>query len=125
MLGDLGLEVGKQEEWNATVPTGVVYAQSPLAGQEVLPCETVRLTISNGPQKVAVPDVVGMAEEVAKEAILQARLRNSSWVNYQGHDILPDDVLKRVSVGCVLSVTPAPGTLVDLGTVIYMAVRRD
>ena len=125
MLSGLGLKVSAQEEWNATVPVGVVFAQSPSAGQKVLTGEVVRLTISRGPEKVAVPNVVGMTESAAKEAILGARLQNSLWVNYQGHDVLPDETLRRVCVGCVLSVTPAPGTLVDPGTVIHMAVRRD
>ena len=125
MLNGLGLKVSKQEEWNATVPSGVVFAQSPSAGQKILPGETVKLTISKGSEKIAVPNVAGMAESVAKETILQAGLQNSPWVNYQGHDVLPDEVLKRVCVGCVLSVTPAPGTLVDPGTVISIAVRKD
>ena len=125
MLNGLGLKVSKQEEWNATVPSGVVFAQSPSAGQKILPGDVIRLTISKGPEKVAVPNVAGMTEGVAKETILQAGLQNSPWVNYQGHDVLPDEVLKRVCIGCVLSVTPAPGTLVDPGTVISIAVRRD
>ena len=125
LLDSLGLKASKQEEWSASVPTGVVFAQSPSAGQKALPGEVVKLTISKGPEKIAVPNVVGLTESGAKEAILQARLQNSPWVNYQGHDVLPDETLRRVCVGCVLSITPAPGTLVDPGTVIHMAVRRD
>ncbi len=125
MLSGLGLKVTMQEEWNAALPSGIVFAQSPAAGQKALPGDTVRLTASKGPEKVAVPNVVGMTESAAKETIVQAKLQNSPWVNYQGHDVLPDEALRRVCVGCVLSTTPAPGSLVNPGTVISMAVRKD
>jgi len=126
LLDGLGLKVSKQEEWDASVPIGVICAQDPSAGQQIQPGETVMVRISKGQEKVAVPNVVGMEEEEAKEVIIQARLQNSPWgANYQGHDTLPYEILDRVCIGCVLSVTPAPGTLVEPGTVINMAVRRD
>ena len=75
--------------------------------------------------KVPVPNVVGLPEEKAQRTILDAGLRNSPYVNYQGREALPEDVLKKLCPGCVLSTTPAPGEMVELGTEIRMAVRKD
>jgi len=61
-------------------------------------------------------------------AIEFARLGGLPVLNLEGIQTRyenPDEILNRVCIGCVLSVTPAPGTLVELGAVIKMAVRRD
>ncbi|MDP2968978.1 MAG: PASTA domain-containing protein, partial [Deltaproteobacteria bacterium] len=84
------------------------------------------LTPTSPKEKVAVPNVVGLSEDKALKAIQQAGLRNFLYdVNYQGHDVLPDSALVKVCVGCVLSVTPSPGEMVELGTEVRMAVRKD
>lgn len=51
---------------NADVPAGVITAQSPLAGQQARAGASVRVAVSSGTPKVAVPDVRGFSEERAR-----------------------------------------------------------
>lgn len=124
-LKDVGLKASFREAWSATVPAGMVFQQEPAPGALISRGSPVTLTASKGKEKVAVPNVVGLSEDKAQRAIQQAGLRNFLYVNYQGHDVLPDSALVKVCVGCVLSVTPSPGEMVELGTEIRMAVRKD
>ena len=118
--------MAKEEQWHNEVPAGVVYAQSPPAGAVVPAGSTVSVTVSKGQKMVVVPNVVGMPEEKARRAILDAGLQEYRWgINYQGHQDLPEKELTRVCVGCVLSITPPGGTEVPPGTEIMMAVRKD
>lgn len=124
-LNDAGLNHDVKEVFSSTIREGLVIQQEPAPGATVNRGTTVTLTVSKGRERVAVPNVVGQAEDKAQKAIQQAGLRNYPFVNFQGHDQLPDNVLRRVCVGCVLSTTPAPGEMVELGTEIRMAVRKD
>jgi serine/threonine-protein kinase len=122
-LEEAGFEVVEVGEWNAAIARDTVIAQAPRAGEKALRGSRVTLTYSLGRERTRVPNVVGMREEEAKRAIEQARLRNAPYVNYQTRRDLPEAVLNQVCVGCVLSSTPAPGTEVDLGTEVFIAVR--
>lgn len=122
-LEDAGFEVIEVGEWNNAVARDTVVAQAPRAGEKAPRGSRVTLTYSLGRERTRVPNVVGMREEEAKRAIEQARLRNAPYVNYQTRRDLPEAVLNQVCVGCVLSSTPAPGTEVDLGTEVFIAVR--
>lgn len=124
-LKDLGLRMALTETWHSSVAAGVVFQQDPASGATIAKGGLVTLTVSKGREKVAVPNVIGLPEERAQRAILQAGLRNFLWVNYQGHDVLPNKTLVKVKVGCVLSTTPGPGEMVEPGTEIRMAVRKD
>ncbi|MCS6801046.1 MAG: Stk1 family PASTA domain-containing Ser/Thr kinase [Chloroflexota bacterium] len=122
-LEEAGFEVVEIGEWNSAVARDTVLLQTPRAGERVPRGSRVTITYSLGRERTRVPNVVGMREEEAKRAIEQARLRNAPYVNYQTRRDLPESVLSQVCVGCVLSSTPAPGTEVDLGTEVFIAVR--
>ncbi|MDP2728000.1 MAG: PASTA domain-containing protein, partial [Dehalococcoidia bacterium] len=124
-LKDAGLRAVIKETWQATVPAGMVFDQNPAPGGTIARDGLVTLSASKGREKVAVPNVVGLAEEQAQRTIQQAGLRNFPWVNYQGHDALPNQTLIKVCKGCVLSTTPGPGEMVEPGTEIQMAVRKN
>ena len=70
ILTDAGLEVSEErpEDWSENVPKGSVIAQSAerSGGGLWRPGDTVTLTISKGPQPIAVPNVVGMTLNEAK-----------------------------------------------------------
>lgn len=124
-LNDAELKPTLKESWSSTVPEGVVFQQDPAPGTTVNRGSAVTLTVSKGREKAPVPNVVGLKEDKAQKDIQQAGLRNYLYINYQGHDTLPSSTLSKVCVGCVLSTTPAPGEMVELGTEIRMAVRKD
>ncbi|HLB12873.1 MAG TPA: PASTA domain-containing protein, partial [Dehalococcoidia bacterium] len=124
-LKDAGLRATVKEAWSTTVAAEVVIQQDPAPGASVPKGSPVTLTVSKGRQKVPVPNVVGLPEERAQKTIVDAGLRNFPYVNYQGRGALPEAALKKVCPGCVLSTTPAPGEMVEPGTEIRMAVRKD
>jgi len=66
-----GLKVKVDEAFDDRVPTGRVIDQNPASGQTIPFGSTVTLTVSKGPQPVAVPDVTGQSGGDA-EAILVA-----------------------------------------------------
>ena len=114
-LETAGLPWKISEQWNDQVPAGVVTAQNPVAGSQIAKSSEVVLTISKGKEQIAVPNLVGMPEAVAQDAIVQAGL-TKTWVNYQDFTSVPP--------GDVISQDPKAGTLVDKGATVYIAVRR-
>lgn len=55
-------------------PAGTVIAESPAAGSEVVKNSVVTLTVSKGPEEVAVPDLVGQSEDDARASLRSAGL---------------------------------------------------
>ena len=109
-----GLAVGAvTEDFNATVPAGSVISQNPAAGVEVVAGSAVSLAVSRGPQPVAVPNVVGMAQADAQAAITAAALAVGA-VTQQSSDTVP--------AGSVISQDPAAGASVAPGTAVNLVV---
>ena len=70
-----GLQAGIDGHYySATQPAGVVLTQSPAPGTLVRKSWRVRVTVSLGPQKVAVPSVEGMNETMASITIRRTGL---------------------------------------------------
>lgn len=111
-----GLRWRHSEVWSDQTPAGVVIAQNPPADARVEKGSEVTLTVSKGKEKVAVPNLIGRPEAEAQDAIVGAGLVKT-WVNYQDYTTVPP--------GHVISQEPKAGTLVEKGTTIYIAVRRD
>jgi|SRR5579871_5606254 len=55
-----------------SVPKGVVIASNPIVGAEVRPDSVVDLTVSSGPDAVAVPSVIGKSLSKAKDVLEKA-----------------------------------------------------
>jgi serine/threonine-protein kinase len=72
-LTDAGFQVGSpQYASDDTVPQDSVISQNPPAGTKADPGTTVTLTISQGPNKSGVPNVVGQTVDVATSTLEQA-----------------------------------------------------
>ncbi len=124
VLESLDLDVRQQARPSPQVPPGQVVSQNPAPGTQLAPGATVTLVVSAG--GVTVPNVIGRPEAEAKQLIQQAGLVNFPTVTYQGRGMgIPDEVLNRVCVGCVLSSDPPPGAAVAPGTEVKIAVRKD
>ncbi len=109
-----GLVVGAvTEEHHETVPAGSVISQNPAAGVEVVSGSAVSLAVSRGPQPVAVPDAVGLAQASVEAAITGAGLVVGT-VTQQSSDTVP--------VGSVISQDPAAGPSVMPGTAVNLVV---
>lgn len=74
--------------------------------------------------RIRVPDLVGLPETEAQARITAVGLM-TTYVNYQGRDDVPQDVLERVPVGHTLSQIPAPGEILPPGAKVLIAVRKE
>src|SRR5215472_5054117 len=70
----LGVQV-EREYYSATIPTGRVMSQVPPSGTVVRRVWEVRLALSAGAQRTAIPQVVGESERAAAIAIAQRSLQ--------------------------------------------------
>lgn len=94
-----------------TALSGSVLGQSPLAGQLSLPGDTVLLTLSLGPERRPVPDVIRLRERWARN-VLEAG----------GFTVAVDSLEADMPVGRVFEIIPEPGTEVDLPMEVRIAV---
>ncbi|WP_313410224.1 PASTA domain-containing protein, partial [Aeromicrobium sp.] len=67
-LEGVGFVVATSEQFNDSVREGLVISQTPASGTGVRG-DTITLTVSKGPERVAVPDLRGMTEAEAKAAL--------------------------------------------------------
>jgi serine/threonine-protein kinase len=100
--------------YSETVPKGSVAGQSPAPNGRVLRNGTVVLFLSQGPERHAVPKVVGSKRAAAERAIRAATLRPLVRLAY-------DD---KVDKGVVVSATPAAGAQVRRDTVVTLVVSK-
>lgn len=78
---------------------GTVLAQEPLAGQVANPGSTVEVTVSLGPKRRSVPNVLGLGHEQAQSVLARAGYRSELvWVD------------SDEAVGAVVDTRPAAGT---------------
>lgn len=68
-LNDLDLRVTVNEEYSDQVAQGIVIRTDPEAGQEVVSGDTVLLIVSLGREPVEVPNLIGMTEQEATNAL--------------------------------------------------------
>lgn len=106
-LGKLGLKVQTTQTSSDTVQQGNVISQDPGSGKDVAKGGTVTLTISSGPQKIEVPNVVGYTIATASQTLSDQGLRTSY---PDGTD--PSDI--------VSSIDPGAGTPVEKGTTVVL-----
>lgn len=90
---------------------GEVLGQSPLAGQLSVAGDTVNVTLSLGPVRRPVPDVVRLRAGVARN-VLEA----------SGFTVAVDSLVANLPAGRVVKVLPEPGTEVDLPMEVRIAV---
>ena len=74
VLEDLELRSNVEREPNRR-PVGEVVRQDPEAGETVREGDTVTLFVSSGPRQTEVPDLTGMTQDQAENALRDARLR--------------------------------------------------
>jgi serine/threonine-protein kinase len=110
-LVDAELEV-RVFEVNSLEDPGIVLAQSPKAGTELVEGSSVRINVSKGPKPIAVPNVVGSPYESAESVILGAGFA------VDREDVEDSDQPAGVVVGQV----PAAGTQHPKGSVVSLQV---
>jgi serine/threonine-protein kinase len=96
----------------AEQPKGQVIGQDPTGGSKAKKGSTVTLTVSDGPQQVAVPQVVGLTVSSARGRLEKAGLKASE----------RDENSDTVEKGRVISVSPTEGQRVDKGSSATLVV---
>jgi serine/threonine-protein kinase len=97
------------------VKKDVVLAQDPGSGERVVKGTTITLTLSLGPERVAVPDVVGQTLAVASAQLQEKKLKP-----VRGRDQYDS----TTPAGSVLAVKPAVNTEVKPGTQVTLTVSK-
>jgi serine/threonine-protein kinase len=111
-LAEAGLELGGVDSLlHPSVPENVILGQAPLPGQVARPGSPVRVTISLGPQRRAVPDVAGVHEDRAR-IVLET----------SGFLVSIDSVESEEPRGRVVEVSPTPGQQVVLPGQVRLTV---
>ena len=107
-----GFKVAVAEEFSDTVREGRVVSQSPDGGVSIDVGSTVTIRISQGPNTVTVPDVIGRTEAEARSALAAVNLRTE--VTYQED---PRD-------GVVLTQSPIPGATARPNDLVRITVGK-
>jgi len=111
-LTGAGLDMGGVDSLqHPTVAAGVVLGQSPLPGQVATPDQSVRVTISMGPQMRSVPDVRRLDRERARVV-----LETSGFV------VSYDTAEAEEPRGRVIDVSPSPDNVVALPAEVTIVV---
>jgi eukaryotic-like serine/threonine-protein kinase len=108
-----GFKVTVGREASDSVPSGQVTRTAPPAGTQIDKGSTVTLFVSSGPQKAAVPSVVGQSQDSASAELANVGLKVS---------IVPQDSTE--TPGTVLSQDPAAGTQAARGSTVTITVAR-
>jgi serine/threonine-protein kinase len=96
-----------------SVPRGIVFRQEPAAGERIQKGNAVRLFVSTGRPRVAVPDVVG-----AREADAIATLRAAG--------LVPNavDIFSEEPSGTVIAQDPKGGTNIVRGSTVRINISK-
>ncbi|MGH2636352.1 MAG: Stk1 family PASTA domain-containing Ser/Thr kinase [Actinomycetota bacterium] len=109
-LTDVGFQVSIAEEFSDDVPRGAVISQDPPKGAELQPGNTVTIVVSLGPERFALPNLVGMSRAGAEARLLELGLVPR---------ILP---IPGGDGSTVVSQLPEAGTIVRVGDSITVYV---
>jgi beta-lactam-binding protein with PASTA domain len=114
MLAGASLITGTvTQQYSSIVAMGLVISQSPDSGTSVSPGSVVDLIVSNGPQPVMVPDVVGQTQTAASADIIGAGLMVG---------MITQAYSSTMAAGLVISQSPDSGTSVRPGSAVALVV---
>ena len=115
ILNDVDLRVRVNEEYSESITEGLVVRTDPPAGSQATVGDTVLLVISRGPAPVQVPDLLGMTEDQARQALIDRGLvPNVSNATQPVADPAQD--------GRVVGQVPAAGQTVNKGTTVTITL---
>jgi serine/threonine-protein kinase len=104
----------EEREADSAIPVGHVLWQDPPPGVELTPNTLIRLTVSDGPASVPVPDVTEFTTEQAVRILSAGGLRLGAI----------DSVAAPQPAGVVLSTRPAVGSSLPSGRTVDLVVSR-
>ncbi|MET9402513.1 Stk1 family PASTA domain-containing Ser/Thr kinase [Kitasatospora sp. NPDC002965] len=103
------------EVYSETVPSGLVISTDPGVGARARKSDTVTVTVSRGPKRIAVPELAGKPSAQASSALAGAQLAAGT-VTETHSDTVPE--------GSVISSSPAAGQQVAENTPVSLVVSK-
>jgi len=103
------------KSFDETAKVGVVLSADPAAGREVSRGSTVTLTVSRGPQRFAVPQLIGRTQADAEQRLSDAKLTVGT---------LSQAFSETVPQGQVISTTPAADTAVKPASPVALVISQ-
>ena len=103
-------------EYSDTVPSGQIIRQEPEAGEVMENGEVIQIVVSQGPEKVEMPKIVGASQDKAIEILSSRGLVASCFM------VVNDG---SYATGCVVSASEEEGAMVTVGTVITVYIAAD
>lgn len=113
-LESRGFKVNKEYSYSDTVGAGEVYAQSPKANTKAGKGDTVTIQISQGGERVQVPNVKGKSLADAKSELSSAGLKYTEEEEYSD----------SVTEGSIISQSIAAGEYVNRGNTVTIVVSK-
>ena len=112
-LKEIGLIAEIEEEYDDKVEKNYVIEQDIAENEEILAGSTIKLKVSLGIEQVEVPDLTGMTEEAAKQALTNAKLKWKS-----------TSTISDSSKGAgVVAQTVSPKSMVDKDTEVSITIN--
>jgi serine/threonine protein kinase len=116
LIQDAGFQVGSIDyKYDENAQSGTVLSQDPAGGTHHASGTRINLVISQGSQKVSVPDLKGMTPDEAKDAL------SSKGLKYKEGDPETSDTVEE---GHVSSQNPSAGESVDLNTEVTVSLSK-
>ena len=103
------------QAFDEKVPKGTVVSVAPRPGTELRRGEDVALVVSKGPERHAVPPVVGMTVAEARARIQAAKLKVGK---------VTEEFSEKVPDGQVFAARPGPGANLKRGAAVAMTVSK-
>lgn len=104
------------EEFNETVPAGVIYDQKPKAGSSVKEGSSVKVWVSKGKENFTLPDLVDTRASKGIDSLLEMGLT------------VPEDTIREnsetVAAGHIISSDPPAGTNVSAGDSVQLVISK-
>ncbi|MFF0271108.1 Stk1 family PASTA domain-containing Ser/Thr kinase [Kribbella sp. NPDC004536] len=103
------------QDYSEDVPKGFVMRTDPAAGDRIRKNGDIGLTVSKGPERYRVPQLVGLQLDAAQQALSPIKLITGQ-INEQYSETVPQ--------GRVIAISPKFNTVVKPGTAVNFAVSK-
>lgn len=113
-LDNAHLGAKTDEVFSETVPVGQVAGSDPPAGASAHRGEQITLHVSKGPERYAVPKVVGLSQADAEQALAE----------HQSLGAVSQDWSDTVKAGLVISQNPKAGTPAKPGVAVALVISK-
>jgi beta-lactam-binding protein with PASTA domain/tRNA A-37 threonylcarbamoyl transferase component Bud32 len=114
-LTQAGFTVAVNHRYDENIAAGVVLATDPAGGVRAAPESTVKVTVSDGPAPVTIPDVSGQGTYAAAAQVLSAKRLSP---------VAQNAYSDTVTVGGVIGTNPSAGTSVPRDSQVAVLISQ-